>query len=76
MYYDEFFVLITKKYFGVFALDADFYPEEFKKNISNVCIKNRMEIDMYLLKHPDVGRNTLNKYNFNMCTSVGKLYYL
>lgn len=76
MYYDDdYFVLITKKYFGVFDFKATSYPPEFRENMECVCAKKRTEIDEYLLKHPDVGRNLLNKCGFRMPVSVGRIYY-
>ena len=75
MYGDEnYFVMVTKTSFGVFAFDATDYQEEFIKNIKYVCVKNRSDLNSYLVNHPDVGRNLLNKNRFRMPYSVGKIY--
>ena len=62
---EEYFVLVMEEYFGVFDVGASGYPEKFLKNMKCVCvIRGNREVDDYLLKHPNVGRNVLNKCEF------------
>ena len=76
MYGDEnFFVMVTKTSFGVFAFDATDYPEEFIKNIKYVCVKNKSELNELSGESSGMlGRNLLNKNRFRMPYSVGKIY--
>lgn len=65
-----------EEYFGVFDVGASGYPEKFLKNMECVrAIQGNREVDDYLLKHPNVGRNVLNECGFRFPWSVGQLYY-
>lgn len=70
--YEKYFVLVTEHLFGVFAVGASSYPEEFLTNLSDVCVKDACDVMPYLLEK--VGRNVLNKNNFNKITSIGTIY--
>lgn len=73
---EEYFVLVMEEYFGVFDVGASGYPEKLLKNMECVCvIRGNREVDDYLLEHPNVGRNVLNKCEFHFPWSVGQLYY-
>ena len=73
---EEYFVLVMEEYFGVFDVGAPGYPEIFMKNMEHVrAIQWEREVEDYLLKHPNVGRNVLNECGFRFPWSVGKLYY-
>ena len=69
----EYFVLVTDQYFGVFCIDAQYYPELFKDNLHCVKCMRYRDITSYLLSV--VGRNALIKSRFKMPIGIGQLYH-
>lgn len=74
--FEKYFVLTAEQYFGVFEVGSASYPDALLENLQDtVCMSGSDEIMRYLLNHPNVGRNVLNKSHFKFPYSIGSAYY-
>lgn len=68
----RFFVLITDTCWGVFAFDANDYPEVMYNNLGSVTAVEERKVIKFLLDH--VGRNALIRNQFDIGNSTGKVF--